>query len=87
MAETITLEKVNLTSSSNAGFCKEVPLEDITEEYFDSAFKVNVKGSLFTVQAMLPIMNDGGSIILTSSMTAFIGLPGTQYMLQLKPQL
>lgn len=36
---------------------------------------VNLKGQLFTVQAMLPIMNDGGSIILTSSMTAFIGLP------------
>lgn len=76
VAETIRSEKVNLDIIfSNAGFCKEVPLEDITEEYFDSAFKVNVKGSLFTVQAMLPIMNDGGSIILTSSMTAFIGLP------------
>jgi NAD(P)-dependent dehydrogenase (short-subunit alcohol dehydrogenase family) len=36
---------------------------------------VNLKGQLFTVQAMLPIMNDGGAIILTSSMTAFIGLP------------
>jgi NAD(P)-dependent dehydrogenase (short-subunit alcohol dehydrogenase family) len=36
---------------------------------------VNLKGQLFTVQAMLPKMNDVGSIILTSSMTAFIGLP------------
>lgn len=59
---------------ANAGFCQEMALEDITEEFFDSAMNVNVKGMIFTVQAMLPIMKDGGSIMLTSSMTALIGL-------------
>ncbi|RVO72944.1 SDR family NAD(P)-dependent oxidoreductase [Sinorhizobium medicae] len=60
---------------SNSGYYQGRPLEGVSEDFFDAMLKVNLKGQLFTVQAMLPIMNDGGSIILTSSMTAFIGLP------------
>ncbi|ACZ77527.1 short-chain dehydrogenase/reductase SDR [Dickeya parazeae Ech586] len=60
---------------SNAGYCIGKKLEEVSEEFFDNMLNVNLKGQLFTVQAMLPIMNAGGSIILTSSMTAFIGLP------------
>ncbi|SAL00238.1 short-chain dehydrogenase/reductase SDR [Caballeronia temeraria] len=60
---------------SNAGYCQGRPLEEVSEEFLDAMLNVNLKGQLFTVQAMLPIMNKGGSIILTSSMTAFIGLP------------
>ena len=76
VASVIKDEKKNLDIIfSNAGFYKGSLLEDITGDFFDSMFNVNVKGHLFTVQAMLPIMKEGGSIILTSSMTAFIGLP------------
>ncbi|MDU5426071.1 MAG: SDR family NAD(P)-dependent oxidoreductase, partial [Clostridiales bacterium] len=60
---------------SNAGYCIGKKLEEVSEDFFDDMLNVNLKGQLFTVQAMLPIMNAGGSIILTSSMTAFIGLP------------
>jgi NAD(P)-dependent dehydrogenase (short-subunit alcohol dehydrogenase family) len=60
---------------SNAGYYQGRKVEEVTEEFFDGMLNVNLKGQLFTVQAMLPIMNNGGSIILTSSMTAFIGLP------------
>ncbi len=60
---------------SNAGYYQGRPLEEVSEEFLDAMLNVNLKGQLFTVQAMLPIMNDGGAIILTSSMTAFIGLP------------
>jgi NAD(P)-dependent dehydrogenase (short-subunit alcohol dehydrogenase family) len=60
---------------SNAGYYQGRKVEDVTEEFLDGMLNVNLKGQLFTVQAMLPIMNKGGSIILTSSMTAFIGLP------------
>lgn len=59
---------------ANAGFCKEAALEDISEDFFDTMINVNLKGTLFTVQTMLPILNDNSSIILTSSMTALIGL-------------
>jgi NAD(P)-dependent dehydrogenase (short-subunit alcohol dehydrogenase family) len=60
---------------SNAGYYQGRPLEEVSEDFLDAMVNVNLKGQLFTVQAMLPIMNDGGAIILTSSMTAFIGLP------------
>jgi NAD(P)-dependent dehydrogenase (short-subunit alcohol dehydrogenase family) len=60
---------------SNAGYYQGRKIEEVSEEFLDSMLNVNLKGQLFTVQAMLPIMNQGGSIILTSSMTAFIGLP------------
>ncbi|HHO8355095.1 TPA: SDR family NAD(P)-dependent oxidoreductase [Klebsiella pneumoniae] len=76
VAYVIQQEKGNLDIIfSNAGYCIGKKLEDVSEEFFDNMLNVNLKGQLFTVQAMLPIMNAGGSIILTSSMTAFIGLP------------
>lgn len=61
---------------SNAGYCLSKDLVDLDDEFFDAMFNVNVKGTLHTIQSMLPIMQDGGSIILTSSMTASIGLQG-----------
>ncbi|EED0306532.1 TPA: SDR family oxidoreductase [Escherichia coli] len=76
VASVIQLEKGHLDIIfSNAGYYIGKKLEDVSEEFFDNMLNINLKGQLFTVQAMLPIMNAGGSIILTSSMTAFIGLP------------
>lgn len=76
VASVIHEEKGNLDIVfSNAGYYQGRPVEEVGEEFFDAMLDVNLKGQLFTVQAMLPIMNKGGSIILTSSMTAFIGLP------------
>ncbi|MGA6119143.1 SDR family oxidoreductase [Sphingobacterium anhuiense] len=61
---------------ANAGGGNPIPLEEVTEEYFDKTFNVNVKGVLFTVQAMLPILKKGSSIILNASITADMGLQG-----------
>ena len=47
----------------------------ITESSFDRVFGVNVKGTVFTVQKALPLMQDGGSIILTGSTTGSMGTP------------
>ena len=47
----------------------------ITEEHFDKLFNINVKGTLFTVQKALPLMNEGGSIILTGSVASVKGTP------------
>jgi NAD(P)-dependent dehydrogenase (short-subunit alcohol dehydrogenase family) len=49
------------------------PLGNITEEAYDSLFSVNVKGLLFTIQKALPLMPDGGSIILNASIVASKG--------------
>jgi NAD(P)-dependent dehydrogenase (short-subunit alcohol dehydrogenase family) len=53
------------------------PLGSITEKGFDDIFNVNVRGTLFTVQKALPLMKDGGSIILNSSIAGVKGFPGT----------
>lgn len=60
---------------ANAGVGEFAPLEKVTEEHFDKIFNINVKGTLFTVQKALPLLNDGGSIILTGSVASIKGNP------------
>ncbi|UQA57715.1 SDR family NAD(P)-dependent oxidoreductase [Polyangium aurulentum] len=60
---------------ANAGGGEFAPLGAITEAHFDKTFDVNVKGVLFTVQKALPLLRDGGSIILTGSTTGTTGSP------------
>jgi NAD(P)-dependent dehydrogenase (short-subunit alcohol dehydrogenase family) len=52
------------------------PIGSVTEELFDKTFDVNVRGTLFTVQKALPLMRDGGSIIMTGSIASVKGFPG-----------
>ncbi len=60
---------------ANAGVGEFLPLGAITEEHFDKTFDVNVRGTLFTVQKALPLLKDGGSIILTGSIASIKGIP------------
>jgi 3-oxoacyl-[acyl-carrier protein] reductase len=55
---------------ANAGVAKSVPLEETTVEDFDKLFAVNVRAPFFLVQQLLPILGDGSSIILVSSLVA-----------------
>jgi NAD(P)-dependent dehydrogenase (short-subunit alcohol dehydrogenase family) len=59
---------------ANAGIAKYAPLGKITEQLYDSMFDINVKGLLFTVQQALPLVPDGGAIILNASIVASKGL-------------
>jgi NAD(P)-dependent dehydrogenase (short-subunit alcohol dehydrogenase family) len=61
---------------ANAGVGEIVPLGQITEGHFDKTFGINVKGTLFTVQKLLPLMPDGASIVMTASMASIRGIPG-----------
>jgi NAD(P)-dependent dehydrogenase (short-subunit alcohol dehydrogenase family) len=60
---------------ANAGIGSFAPLGAITENHFDSIFGVNVRGVLFTVQKALPLLTDGGSVILNASIVASTGAP------------
>jgi NAD(P)-dependent dehydrogenase (short-subunit alcohol dehydrogenase family) len=60
---------------ANAGIGEFAPLASLTEEHFDKLFDLNVKGTLFTVQKALTLMNDGGSIILIGSVASVKGTP------------
>lgn len=61
---------------ANAGAGTIALIDAATEAHFDQIFDVNVKGLFFTVQKALPLLKDGGSIILTSSVSNIMGLPG-----------
>jgi NAD(P)-dependent dehydrogenase (short-subunit alcohol dehydrogenase family) len=59
---------------ANAGGGTFLPLSAVTEEHFDQTFNLNVKGLLFTVQKALPLLKDGSSVILSSSIAGFTGM-------------
>ncbi|MEO1855227.1 SDR family oxidoreductase [Chromohalobacter sp.] len=74
--ETIQKEKGHLDILvANAGVGEFASLGQITEEHYDYIFDINVKGTLFTVQKALPLMTNGGSIILTGSTVGSMGTP------------
>jgi NAD(P)-dependent dehydrogenase (short-subunit alcohol dehydrogenase family) len=59
-----------------AGIVQAQPLAYMTEESFDRQFAVNTKGLAFTVSKALPLLNDGASIILVTSIADRKGLAG-----------
>jgi NAD(P)-dependent dehydrogenase (short-subunit alcohol dehydrogenase family) len=61
---------------ANAGIGGFVTLGAVTEEFYNNIFNTNVKGTLFTVQKALPLLNDGASIILNGSVASVKGTPG-----------
>jgi NAD(P)-dependent dehydrogenase (short-subunit alcohol dehydrogenase family) len=61
---------------ANAGAGSLAPLGEITDGHIDETFDTNVKGTIFTVQKALPLMGEGGSIILTGSSAGATGAPG-----------
>ncbi len=61
---------------ASAGMGEAAVLGEITEEHFDAAFNLNARGTLFTVQKALPLLNDGGSIFMTGSVASVKGFPG-----------
>ena len=58
---------------ANAGVGEFVPFGAVTEEHFDKLFNINVRGTLFTVQKALPLLNDGGFVILNGSVASVKG--------------
>src|SRR5258707_5799971 len=58
---------------ANAGVAEFVPFGAVSEEHFDKLFNINVRGALFTVQKALPLLKDGGSIILNGSVASVKG--------------
>jgi NAD(P)-dependent dehydrogenase (short-subunit alcohol dehydrogenase family) len=60
----------------NVGIAQFAPIGQVTEEFYDQSMNTNLKGSYFTIQALLPLINDGGSIILNTSINAHLGVAG-----------
>lgn len=61
----------------NAGVAKLAPFETVGEDMWDATFSTNLKGPYFLIQALLPLLNQGASIVLNGSINAHIGMPNT----------
>ena len=61
----------------NAGVAKFAPLAETSESLYDEQFDTNIKGAYFTLQKALPLLNDGASIILNTSVADSTGTAGT----------
>ena len=60
----------------NAGVAKFAPLADTSDGLFDELFDINIRGAYFTIQKALPLLNDGASIVLNTSVVDQKGNPG-----------
>ena len=61
----------------NAGVARFAPVGEVTVEQYDELLDTNLKGSYFTVQKALPLLNPGASIILTTTAADSVGLLGS----------
>ena len=64
------------TSFANAGVAYGTPLSTTSEAQYDRLMDTNVKSAFFSIQAVEPIMREGGSIIMTTAWLNQVGLPG-----------
>ena len=62
---------------NNAGTSHHAAFDKVTEEDFDSLYNVHFKGVFFLTQKLLPLMNDGGRIVMISSGLARFAFPGS----------
>jgi len=61
---------------ANAGIAHFRPLEEMTEELFDDVMNTNVKGLYFSIQRVVPLMREGGVIVVTGSIAPRKGQNG-----------
>ncbi len=59
----------------NAGISRMLPLEAVDEAFFDDHFNTNVKGAVFLVQQLLPLLADGSSVLFTTAVGTERGAP------------
>jgi len=60
----------------NAGVGGFAMVPDVTEEFWDGIHQVNLRGAFFAIQHALPLMRDGGSIVVTGSIGSVAAVPG-----------
>jgi NAD(P)-dependent dehydrogenase (short-subunit alcohol dehydrogenase family) len=74
--ETVKREKGKIdVLFASAGFGEFARLDEVTEQHFDKTFDLNVRGTLFTVQKALPLLNDNASVFLNGSIASIKGFP------------
>jgi NAD(P)-dependent dehydrogenase (short-subunit alcohol dehydrogenase family) len=59
----------------NAGIARDLPFEEFDEGSYDLLFAVNARGPYFAAQRFLPLMGEGSSVVLTTSVANVLGFP------------
>lgn len=60
----------------NAGMSEYAPLEEVSEQHFDQTFGLNVRSPVFAMQAALPLLKPGSSVVLIGSIADVLGTHG-----------
>jgi len=76
--------KVDVIFSNAGNFGVIAPIADYPESAFDQLYATHVKGAMLTCKHGVPVMNDGGSIIITSSVAGLRGDPGVYAYITVK---
>lgn len=78
LASELTARDIRLDAVfANAGIARFSPFADSEEALWDETFNINVKGVYFQLQALLPLLNNGASIVLNGSIVARLGMPNS----------
>uniref|UniRef100_UPI001BD3D650 SDR family NAD(P)-dependent oxidoreductase n=1 Tax=Granulicella sp. dw_53 TaxID=2719792 RepID=UPI001BD3D650 len=72
---------------ANAGILKLGSVAETSESLFDELFNTNIRGAFFTAKHALPILNDGGAVVFTTSFFDQVGVPGTSLISATKAAL
>lgn len=76
LAQALTEHNIKLDAVFvNAGIARFSAFADVDEALWDQTFDINVKGAYFQIQALLPVLNRGASIVLNGSINAHVGMP------------
>ena len=57
----------------NAGFGRFAPNDNVDPDFFDRMNAVNVRGPVMQMSALIPVLNEGGSVVLTASVSPYLG--------------
>lgn len=60
----------------NAGVGGFAAMPDVTEDFWDGIHNVNLRGAFFAIQNALPLLRDGGAIVITGSIGSELALAG-----------
>jgi NAD(P)-dependent dehydrogenase (short-subunit alcohol dehydrogenase family) len=60
----------------NAGVGGFAPISEVSEDFWDGIHAVNLRGAFFAIQKALPLIRDGGSIVITGSIGSVAAVPG-----------
>jgi NAD(P)-dependent dehydrogenase (short-subunit alcohol dehydrogenase family) len=74
----LTSKNVRLDAAFiNAGIARFAPFTAVDEALWDATFDTNAKGAFFQIQALVPLLNRGASVVINGSINAHLGMPSS----------